>query len=136
MKVLEVTVENAGNRPIQDDLQSGTPITDKLRKKVGKKAIKADPTLEGLLEELGRLEVIRGQLYTVFSDSKKVLDHYTNKAGAENIVVSAVVKEYKAYTNQFVSVTRAINELIGKTPPPPRKEPPDPVQLIRNRGKK
>ena len=112
-----------------------TPITDKLRKKAGKAFLKKEPSLEGLLEELGRLEIIRGQLYSVFTDSKKILDTFTNKAGAVNIVVTATVKEYKAYSAQFVTVVKAINEIMAKQPPR-KKEKADGLMAVLNRGKK
>jgi hypothetical protein len=95
----------------------------KIRKNLKKTGVVVDPLLDGLLEELQRLEKIRNSLYEVYSDTSSILEKYTNKAGAENIVVSAVVKEYKMYSQRFNEVTKTLEKMLEVRVPEKPKEP-------------
>lgn len=98
------------------------------------KNIKISPLLDGLLDELERIENIRDSLYKAYSKGD-LFEKYTNKAGATNLVVNAAIKEYKAYSQRFNDLIKTIQNII-KDVVVPDKEELDSFEKLLGRGSK
>lgn len=103
----------------------------KIRKNLKKEGVIIDPLLDGLLEELERLENIRESLYDVYTTSD-IIEEYTNKGGATNLVINAAVKEYKMYSQRFNEVSKTIENML-KTRVPEKPQDDDPLDEINRR---
>ena len=110
-----------------------TTYGSKIRKILRKDSIPTDPILLGVLEELDRLESIRDALYSEY-ESKPLMEGYTNKAGATNLVVSAAVKEYKMYSQRFNELTKTLDRMIAERMPDKQVEQ-DPLDMLNARDR-
>ena len=72
--------------------------------------------INGLLDEMDRMERIRNDLYQACTDGKTV-DGYTNKAGATNQVVNPAIKEYKAYSQRYADLCKTIEGIVKARAP-------------------
>jgi len=103
-------------------MAKSTATSKKLRTQLKKRAdevsMETRTILDGLLDELERVENIRDALYTEYTQETKPTDEYTNKAGATNLVISPVIKEYKLYSKLCHEIMVKIHSILESIPPP------------------
>lgn len=110
-----------------------TSFAEQLRVNLDKN-IKLSPLLDGIIDELERIENIRDCLYKAYSEGD-LFEEYTNKAGATNLVVNAAIKEYKSYSQRFNDLMKTIHNIIKDVIIPLTPDEPDPFEKILGRGK-
>lgn len=103
-------------------MSRGVATSKKLRTQLKKRsdeiASETKTILDGLLDELERVENIRDALYKEYSNETGPTDEYTNKAGATNLVISPVIKEYKLYSKLCHEIMMKIHSILESIPPP------------------
>ena len=107
--------------------------TNKIKKQLEENGL-VTPVIETVLAEMLRIEKIRDKLYKQ-ANTGKVVEEYTNKAGATNTVVNPAIKEYKAYCQQFNNIIKTLDALTGSPREEGKPVEPDPFEKIRDRKK-
>lgn len=131
--------KKTGNKSKKEETVSKKSFAKDLRKKL-KETMSASPLLEGLLDELERVENIRNTLYDAYNKDK-LFEEYTNKAGYTNLIINAAIKEYKAYSQRFNDLVKTIHVIIkdiiivGGTLPNGKPAELDEFEKLVKRGK-